>query len=124
MSQQLIYDRLKQEYPVSEFTISGDLWKSCLLASQRYKIDLEKINSDKKNADISLKQSAKLREIEVVKSKKSKLQESVHFLRKHVEAGVINADKNQDLSTLSVATVCLQDAGKKEKTVCELEQAL
>ena len=124
MSQQLIYDRLKQEYPVSEFTISGDLWKSCLLASQRYKIDLEKINSDKKNADISLKQSAKLREIEVVKSKKSKLEESVHFLRKRVEAGVINADKNQDLSTLSVATVCLQDAGKKEKTVCELEQAL
>ena len=92
-----------------------------MLASQRYKIDLEKINSDKKNADISLKQSAKLREIEVVKSK---LQESVHVLRKHVEAGVINADKNQDLSTLSVATVCLQDAGKKEKTVCELEQAL
>ena len=54
--QRLIYDRLKQdECPVSEFTISGDLRKSCLLASQRYKSDLEKINFDKKNIDISVK---------------------------------------------------------------------
>ena len=60
--QRLIYDRLKQdECPVSEFTISGDLRKSCLLASQRYKSDLEKINFDKKNADISLKRSANCR---------------------------------------------------------------
>ena len=52
VSQQLIYDRLKQEEClVSEFTISGDLHKSCLLASQRCKSDLEKINSDKKNAE-------------------------------------------------------------------------
>ena len=51
--QRLIYDRLKQdECPVSEFTISGDLRKSCLLASQRYKSDLEKINFDKKNAEV------------------------------------------------------------------------
>ena len=31
---------------------------------------------------------------------------------------MINADKNLDLSALSIAT-CLQDARKKEKTVCE-----
>ena len=31
---------------------------------------------------------------------------------------MINADMNQDLSALSVATACLQDARKKEKTVC------
>ena len=95
-----------------------------MLASQRYKSDLEKINSDKKNADISLKRSARLQEIEAVKSQKAKLQESVNFLRKQVEAGMINADKNQDLSALSVATACLQDSRKKEKTVCELGQAL
>ena len=125
VSQQLIYDCLKQEEcPVSEFTISGDLHKSCLLTSQRYKSDLEKINSDKKNADISLKWSAKLQEIEVVKSKKEMLQESIYFLRKQFEPGMINADKNQDLSALSVATVCLQVARKKEKTKCELKQAL
>ena len=106
--------------PVSEFTISGDLHKSCLLASQRYK----RINSGKKNADISLNWSVKLQEIEVVNSKKAQQQESVDFLRKQVEAGMINADKNQDLSALLVATVCLQDARKKEKPVCELEQAL
>ena len=71
VSLQLIYDRSKEEEcPVSEFTISGDLRKSCLLASQRYKSDLERIKSDKKNADISLKGSVKLQEIEVVKSKK------------------------------------------------------
>ena len=57
-------------------------------------------------------------------SKKAQQQESVDFLRKQVEAGMINADKNQDLPALSVATVCLQDARKKEKPVCELEQAL
>ena len=75
-------------------------------------------NSDKKNADISLKQSAKLQEIEVVKSKKVKLQESEDFLKKkQVEAGMINADKNQDLSALSVATVSLQGARKKEDCV-------
>ena len=52
MSQRLIYDRLKQEEcPASEFTTSGDLRRSCLLASQRCKSDLEKINSDKKNAE-------------------------------------------------------------------------
>ena len=125
VSQRLIYDHLKQdECPVSEFTVSWDFHKSCLLASQRYKSDLEKLNSDKKNADISLKQSAKLQEIEVVKSKKVKQQESIDFLRKQVEAGLTNADKNQDLSALSVATACLQDAKKKEKTACELEQAL
>ena len=45
------------------------------------------------------------------------------FLRKQVEAGMINADKNQDLFPLSVAT-CLQDARKNEKTVCGLKQAL
>ena len=73
--------------PVSEFTISGDLRKSCLLASQRYKSDLEKINSDKKNADISLKQNAKLQEIEVVKSKKVKLQESIDFKENKLKQG-------------------------------------
>ena len=83
VSQRLIYDLLKQEEcPVNEFTISGDLRKSCLLTSQRYKSDLQKINSDKKNANISLKQSAKLQDIEVVKSKKAKLQESADVLRK------------------------------------------
>ena len=116
VSQRLIYDGLKQyECPVSEFTISWDLRKSCLLASQRYRSDLEKFNSDKKNADISLKRSAKLQEIEVVKSQKAKLQESVDFLRKRVEAGMINADKNQGLPALSVATAYLQDARKKGK---------
>ena len=30
---------------------------------------------------------------------------------------MINADKNLDLSALSIATACLQDARKKEKTV-------
>ena len=59
-----------------------------------------------------------------MKSKKAKLQESVDFLRKQDEAGMINADKNQDLSAVSVATACLQEARKKEKTVYELEQAL
>ena len=39
VSQWLIYDQLKQEEsPVSEFIISGDLWKSCLLALQRDKV--------------------------------------------------------------------------------------
>ena len=84
----------QEECSVSEFTISRDLCQSCLLGSQRYKSDLEKINSDKKNADIPLKQRTKLQEIEVVKSKKVKLQESIDFLRKQVEAGMINADKN------------------------------
>ena len=78
VSQRLICDCLKQEEcPVSEFTISGDLHKSSFLASQRYKSDQEKINSDKNNADISLKRSANLQGIEIVKSKKAKLQESV-----------------------------------------------
>ena len=90
----------QEECSVSEFTISRDLCQSCLLGSQRYKSDLEKINSDKKNADIPLKQRAKLQEIEVVKSKKVKLQESIDFLRKQVEAGMINADKNQYLLVL------------------------
>ena len=107
----------QEECPVSEFAISRDLRKSCLLASQRYKSDLEKINSDKKNADIPLKQSAKLQEIEVVKSKKMNLQEFIDFLRKQVEARMINPAKNQYLSALSVAMVCLQDTRKKEKTV-------
>ena len=90
----------QEECSVSEFTISRDLCQSCLLGSQRYKSDLEKINSDKKNADIPLKQRAKLQEIEVVKSKKVKLQESIDFLRKQVEAGMINAGKNQYLLIL------------------------
>ena len=68
--------------------------------------------------------SGKLQEIELVKSKKAKLQESVGFLRKQVDTWMINADKNQNLSALSVATACLQDAKKKEETVRELEQAL
>ena len=52
-----------------------------------------------------------------MKSKKAKLQESVDFLRKPVEVGMINADNNQDLSALSVVTACLQDARKKEDCV-------
>ena len=59
-----------------------------------------------------------------MKSKKEMLQESIYFLRKQFEPGMINAGKNQDLSALSIATVCLQVARKKEKTKCELEQAL
>ena len=67
MSQQLIYNCLKQEEcPFSEYTVSGDLRKSCLLTSERYNSDLEKINSDKKNADMSLKRSC---EIDAVKQK-------------------------------------------------------
>ena len=123
--QRLIYDGLKQqECPVSELTISWDLRKSCLLASQRYKSDLEKINSDKKNADISLKRSAKLQEIEVVKSQKAKLQESVDFLRKRVEAGMINADKNQGFPALFCSNGVLAGCQKKRKRLCELEQPL
>ena len=49
--------------------------------------DLEKINSDKKNSDISLKQSAKLQEIEIVKSKKVKLQESIDFKGNKLKQG-------------------------------------
>ena len=71
-----------------------------------------------------MKRRAKLQEMEVVKSKKAKLQEPVDFSRRQVEEGMINANKNQDFSALSVATACLQDAREKEKTVCELEQAL
>ena len=90
---------------MSSYHIWGS--QSCLLASQRYKSDLEKISSEKKNADISLKRSTKLQEIEVVKLKKAKLQESIDFPRKQVEARIINADKNEDLFALSVATTCL-----------------
>ena len=49
-----------------------------------------------------------------MKLKKAKLQESIDFLRKQVEARMINADKNEDLFALSVATACLQDARKKD----------
>ena len=45
-----------------------------------------------------------------MKSKKGKLQESAHFLRKQVEAEMINADNNQDFSALSVEMACFQDA--------------
>ena len=39
-----------------------------------------------------------------MKSKKAKLQGSIDFLKKLVEAGMINADNDQDLSAVSVAT--------------------
>ena len=39
-----------------------------------------------------------------MKSKKEKLQGSIDFLKKQVEAGMINADNDQDLSAVSVAT--------------------
>ena len=39
-----------------------------------------------------------------MKSKKPKLQGSIDFLKKQVEAGMINADNDQDLSAVSVAT--------------------
>ena len=39
-----------------------------------------------------------------MKSKKAKLQGSIDILKKQVEAGMINADNDQDLSAVSVAT--------------------
>ena len=50
-----------------------------------------------------------------MKSKKAKLQESIDILRKQTEAEMINADKNQDLSALAVATACFQYARKNKK---------
>ena len=69
IAQHIIHDKIvSQVGKVSEFDISSDLRKSCMLASQRYKQDLKEQRRQKVNPGKSLKHETKCEELENLKT--------------------------------------------------------
>ena len=121
VSQRLIHDKiLSENVNVSTFQISPELRKSCMLASQRYKQDLEKQKMEKIAQGEGLKRKLKCEELENLKRKKKELETTITDMRKGVETETLKADKNQDLAAMSKAAAILRAVKEKEKTLAVL----
>ena len=121
VSQRLIHDKiLSENVNVSTFQISSELRKSCMLASQRYKQDLEKQKMEKIAQGEGLKRKLKCEELENLKRKKKELETTITDMRKGVETETLKADKNQDLAAMSKAAAILRAVKEKEKTLAVL----
>ena len=117
----LIHDKiLSENVNVSTFQISPELRKSCMLASQRYKQDLEKQKMEKIAQGEGLKRKLKCEELENLKRKKKELETTITDMRKGVERETLKADKNQDLAAMSKAAAILRAVKEKEKTLAVL----
>ena len=83
VAQRLIYDKLlSEDSKCYDFVIAANLRKSCMLASKRYKDDLEKQKAERTNMEISLKHKAMVGKPETVKRRKQETEQIVKELRK------------------------------------------
>ena len=124
VSQRTVYDKITSDnISINSFAITPELWKSCMLASQRYKEELKKVKEDKVRSEQILKSKVKCEELENVKRRKADLQTTINALRDSIEQETLTADKNQDLKAISKAAALLRSVKEKQKTLQGFEAA-
>ena len=103
ISQRLIYDSVQSSgIALHEFEVTPELRRSCRLASQRYRQELENTKQEKESTTQELKRKNKAEEIEQVKKQKLNIQNSIASLRDGLEQETLNADVNKDLSCVEI----------------------
>ena len=73
---------LSEDWKCYDFVITANLRESSLLASKRYKDDLEKQKAERRNMEISLKRKAMVDKRETVKRRKQEMEQIVKEPRK------------------------------------------
>ena len=73
---------LSEDWKCYDFVITANLRESSLLASKRYKHDLEKQKAERRNMEISLKRKAMVDKRETVKRRKQEMEQIVKEPRK------------------------------------------
>ena len=68
---------LSEDWKCYDFVITANLRESSLLASKRYKDDLEKQKAERRNMEISLKRKAMVDKRETVKRRKQEMEQIV-----------------------------------------------
>ena len=124
IAQRIIHDKIASEGgKISEFDISPDLRKSCMLASQHYKQDLKDQREQKISSEKSLKRKAKSDELENLKRRKADLQNTIKKLWNSFESETLKADKEQKVDRFTKAASFLKSVLEKEKTLKDIDNA-
>ena len=105
ISQRLIYDSVQSSgIALHEFEVTPE-HRSCRLASQRYRQELENTKQEKESTTQELKRKNKAEEIEQVKKQKLNIQNLIASLRDGLEQETLNADVNKDLSCVASSSI-------------------
>ena len=91
-----------------------------MLASKRYKDDLEKQNAERTNMENSLKLKALVDELETIKRRKQDTERIVEELRKSSDTELLKADEKQDDVVRSKTAAFLKAAMQKENVLEDL----
>ena len=96
--------------------------KSCKLAYQRYKQELEYSKQQQKQASKDLKRKSKFDELEKVKKQKLDVQNSIDSLIAGITQETLNAEASQDRSNIVKAASFLHSLQEKQITLKNLEE--
>ena len=91
-----------------------------MLASKRYKDDLEKQKAERANMENSLKPKALVDELETIKRRKQDTERIVEELRKSSDTELLKADEKQDDVVRSKTAAFLKAAMQKENVLEDL----
>ena len=91
-----------------------------MLASKRYKDDLEKQKAERANMKNSLKPKALVDELETIKRRKQDTERIVEELRKSSDTELLKADERQDDVVRSKTAAFLKAAMQKENVLEDL----
>ena len=124
-SQRIVYDTLQHsDQKIHEIIITQDLRKHCLLAYQKYKIEMERITNENKQTEQTIKRKLQLDEIESVKKQKLNIEGCIDNLKEGIINETLAADQNQDLiATAGAASFC-RTMQEKQTTLKEINSTL
>ena len=117
ISQRLVYDSVQsRDLKLHKFVITTDLRKSCKLAHQRYKQELEDSKQQQKQASKDLKRKNKFDELEKVKKQKLDVQNWIDSLIAGITQETLNAEASQDRSNIVKAVSFVHSLQEKQYT--------
>ena len=90
-----------------------------MLASKRYKDDLEKQKAERANMENSLKPKALVDELETIKRRKQDTERIVEELRKSSDTELLKADEKQDDDVVRSKTAAFLKAAMQKENVLE-----
>ena len=123
ISQRLIYESIQsRDLKSHELVITTDLQKSCKLAHQRYKQELEDSKQQQKQASKDLKRKSKFDELDKVKKQKLDVQNSIDSLIAGITQETLNAEASQDRSNIVKAASFVRSLQEKQITLKNLEE--
>ena len=107
----MIYGKLfSEDSKCYDFVTTGELRKSCMLASKYYRNYLEKQKAERTVMENSFKCKAMVDELETVKGRKQETEQIVKELRKNSDTELLKTDEKQNHVARSKATAFLKAA--------------